>query len=202
MKRIVLLAIWSLFLFSSLSAQLYLGVKAGPNLSNLLTQGSNQFFDNELYQYKVGFQLGAFAQARFSDQFYIQPELLWINKGSSLLLTAPLNERENFALSYISLPVMAVFRIGPKFGATVGPELGYLVSRRLGGEKFVSLIDYRDLDLSFNGGAIFTFSEAYFLDLRFSFGLFGLEKFGVGPNSLQIRNASMQLSLGYMLSQD
>ncbi len=191
-----------LMAFSGLQAQLYLGVKGGPNLSSLLTNGDNQFFGNDLYQYKVGPQVGIFAQARFTDKFYVQPELLWINKGASVLVDASINQRQNLSLNYFSLPLMAVFEIGPSLGVMVGPELGYLASRRFGGEPVVSLITYRSWDLSLNAGAMMDLSEVLFLDLRFSFGLFGLEKFSTANNPLQSRNSSMQLSLGYMLSQD
>ena len=189
---------------SSIHAQLYLGVKAGPNLSNLLIGSDQQIFANDFYQYKPSFQAGIIAQARFSEGFYIQPELLWIVKGSSVLTNAAINERENFNLSYLSLPLMAIFRVGDKLGITFGPELAYLVSSKIGDQNLGNLLNFKDLDLGLNAGAMFDLSEAFFIDLRFSFGAFNIERFGLAgaSGSTATRNASMQVSLGYMLSQD
>lgn len=195
-----------LFWFCTLAtyAQLYLGVKGGPNLSNLLIGSDQQVFANDFYQYKVGYQVGIIAQARFSEGFYIQPELLWVVKGSSVLTNAAINERENFNLSYISLPLIAVFRVGESLGITFGPELAYLASSRIGDQNLGNLLTFKDFDLSLDAGALLDLSNALFIDVRFSFGVFNIERFGLAgaSGSTATRNASMQVSLGYMLSQD
>jgi len=204
MKKLLLTLVGVLILCLPTQAQLFLGVKAGPNLSNLLVNGDQGVFAGDFYQYKLGFQAGIYGQARFTDEFYIQPEVLWMSKGSFVLTNAAVNERENFTLSYLSLPLMGIVMVSPELGIVFGPEVSYLLSSSIGDQDLKAILNFKDWDLSLNGGAMLFLSEVLLLDLRFSFGVFNIENFALsgGAGAFTTRNASLQLSLGYMLSQE
>lgn len=101
------------------------GIKAGVNISSLSDDG----FDDT--KSKVGFSGGLFMNAPLSEQFSIQPEVLYSQMGAKIegkfANTAYSTTR---SLDYITVPVMFQFRATPAFYIEAGPEFGFLVSAK------------------------------------------------------------------------
>jgi len=101
------------------------GIKAGVNISSLSDDG----FDDT--KSKAGFSGGLFMNAPLSEQFSIQPEVLYSQMGAKIegkfANTAYSTTR---SLDYITVPVMFQFRATPAFYIEAGPEFGFLVSAK------------------------------------------------------------------------
>jgi len=208
MKHIVLIFCLSMA-FLSAQAQIYPGIKVGGNLSNLTFYGpSAPVFPDNYYQVKPGLQAGIFAQMRFEPYFYLQPELIWISKGSQVLEDFVSTNRTNFNLNYLSLPLLAIYKPSDNLGLEFGPEFSYLLSTRVNNQNLQEFLDFQDVDVSLTAGILYEFEKMLFIDFRFSFGLFNVEQFAFTDNSgnpidtQRTRNTSFQISLGYNLAYD
>ncbi len=99
-----------------------IGIKTGLNFSTLNVSG----VINE--RTRTGLNLGIFFKQQITDQFAVQPELLFSAKGSELRF----NER-NFLgtakvnLNYLDLPVLLVYNPTSFFNVHLGPYLGVLL---------------------------------------------------------------------------
>lgn len=101
------------------------GIKAGVNVSSISDDG----FDDT--KSKVGFNGGLFLNAPLSEQFSIQPEVLYSQLGAKTDYTFAGTTFENeLKLDYITVPVMFQFRATPSFYLEAGPEFGFLVSAK------------------------------------------------------------------------
>lgn len=96
------------------------GIKGGANLSSLYVNEDD--LDENM---KLGFQLGFFAKAGISENFAIQPELLYSQKGAQLTYNGLFDGKASFNLHYVEVPVLAVINFG-KFNVHVGPYASYL----------------------------------------------------------------------------
>ncbi len=193
----------------SLQAQIYPGIKVGGNLSNLTFYGVNtQVFPDNYYQVKPGLQAGIYAQMRFTPYFYLQPELMWISKGSQVLEDFVSPNRTNFNLNYLSLPILAIYKPSDNLGIEFGPEFAYLLSSNVNNQNLKDILNFQDFDVALNAGILYEFEKMLFVDFRFSFGLFNVEQFAFTDNSgnpietQRTRNTSFQISLGYHLAYD
>lgn len=132
MKRIVLLVIAVVFVFSITNAQdnrstLRFGPKAGLNLANVYdTEGEE--FDAEA---KIGFVAGAFAAIPIGKFLGFHPELLYSQKGfqasGSVLGSAYTFTR---TLNYIDIPLLIAVKPTPGFTILAGPQYSYLMSKK------------------------------------------------------------------------
>lgn len=119
------------FAFAQTSPQF--GLKAGINVSSISKDG----YDDA--KSKVGFAGGAFVNIPVSEQFSVQPEVLYSQLGSKLTKSASTTILGNtytakstakMNLDYITVPVMLQFRATPQFYLEAGPEFGFLVSAK------------------------------------------------------------------------
>src|SRR5690606_41552509 len=89
MKKMFLAAAIAVLGLSQSDAQVNFGVKAGPQLSNLV---GNDDVDAST---KFGFHAGAYANIRISEQFAFQPELMYSMQGAESEATY-----EEFVITY------------------------------------------------------------------------------------------------------
>ena len=102
------------------------GVKGGLNVSNLYIDDVSD--ENA----RFGFNLGVYGQILSSDAFAIQPELLFSTKGSKIEYGGSLfDQTVKYNLSYLDLPVLAVFKLGESAEIHVGPYVGYLLGANI-----------------------------------------------------------------------
>lgn len=156
------------FAFAQTSPQF--GIKAGLNVSSISDDGY------EDAKSKAGFYGGLFMNAPLSEQFSIQPEVLYSQYGAKVNSTytatagnasTTTKSSNSLNLDYITVPVMFQFHATPAFYIEAGPEFGFLVSAKTKGDTTTTTtigsatttnsssgtVDVKDYTSSFNMGA-------------------------------------------------
>src|SRR5690606_36264608 len=102
------------------------GIKGGLNLSNLI---SDNVTDNKI---REGFHVGVYGQLFSSPAFTIQPEVNFSTKGNESHFNEGIIDQEvQWNLSYIDIPILAVFKLGRAAEIHVGPYWSYLVGANI-----------------------------------------------------------------------
>jgi long-subunit fatty acid transport protein len=200
MKNIILAAV-AVFGFTFANAQeVKFGVKGGINLSSFTG-------DVEDPSSKVGFQAGGFAEIKLTDEFSIQPELLYSLQGAKRDESGfGYFSKSTLNLSYLNIPVMVKYYVIEKFSFEAGPQIGFLLSAKEDiegnayGESTSEKVDVKDelksMDFGVNFGAGYDFTENISAGIRYNFGLSNIADFGDGDNR-KIKNSVFSLSIGY-----
>lgn len=149
------------------------GIKGGLNLSNLIVDDVND------RNGRVGFHVGVYGQIFSSNAFAIQPEVNFSTKGNRVVTTAGVIDQETkINLSYIDIPILAVFKLGRAAEIHAGAYWAYLVGANLDRDGDLSS-DFRkidrdnfdDWDYGLVGGLGFNLGEGAQLGARYSYGL-------------------------------
>jgi hypothetical protein len=161
---------------SEVFAQMRAGVKGGLNVSNLYVDE----VDDE--NARFGFNLGFYGQILSSDVFAIQPELLFSTKGSKIEYGGNLlDQTVKYNLSYLDLPVLAVFKLGESAEIHVGPYVSYLLAANIShdgdlgsGTDDVDRDHLKSFDYGLSGGFGLNFGSVQ-VGARYNYGLAKLE---------------------------
>ena len=114
------LIIIGLLITASVCAQNYdAGIKGGLNLTGL----SGDMEDTNL---KTAFHLGIFGQLMLSDNYTLQPELIYSGQGSNLK-----DSDYSFSLRYLNIPVIGKFYVTDQVNFQIGPQIGFLLGPEL-----------------------------------------------------------------------
>jgi hypothetical protein len=152
------------------------GVKGGLNVSNLYVDD----VDDE--NARFGVNLGLFAQILSSDVFAIQPELLFSTKGSKIEYGGSFfDQTVKYNLSYLDLPVLAVFKLGEDAEIHVGPYIGYLLAANIShdgdigsGTDDIDRDHLKSFDYGLSGGFGLNFGNVQ-VGARYNYGLAKIE---------------------------
>jgi OmpA-OmpF porin, OOP family len=120
--RSLLSVLVSLFLFSSVSAQMRLEAMGGIQSTNFIQKNSIPGFDTivgKYYSPKTGFELGFLAEIPLGQNFYLQPGVLFSTKGnqfeiikdSSVFHYDTIYDQHTLKLSYVEMPVYLTWKI-------------------------------------------------------------------------------------------
>lgn len=190
MKRIILAAIAVMAFGFTNAQQTRFGVKGGLNISTVV--GGDVDDTKSL----VGFHVGGFAEIKVFDKFFIQPELLYSAQGTKV--DGPLGGDADLKLNYLNIPVLAKYYIVDKFSVEAGPQLGILLSAKAEGQD---IKDYtRSVDLGFNIGAGYNFTDNLSVGLRYTIGLSPLTDKDIDNSDDyydSAKNSNFALSLAY-----
>jgi len=187
----------------SLNAQkkFYFGLKGGLNLSTLNPENVN----NE--SLKTGLMAGAFFKIRPVKAIGIQPEFLWVNKGSEITWDGPNQPGGSFALNmdYVDVPIFAVIHFSEKFDIHFGPQMSYLINFSVmnledSGYDFEGEIrprDFKAYDFAGVAGAELTLNKIQ-IGARYNAGLIDLQKSSTASDVVlnKPKNSATQLYLG------
>jgi len=195
MKKITTLIFVSLISWS-LNAQSLLpikyGIKVGANIASIsATQndGSSPIEEPGL----IGVSGGFYMQIPINNKLYINPELVYTQKGSSFIYdytyNYPVNQRDeyvvtsNLNLSYVELNAIISYKASDKISLNIGPSISYLVqvdstfTEKLKSESAsalslppTSLYESESLDVGLNVGFSYYITENFILDGRFNTG--------------------------------
>jgi hypothetical protein len=183
------------FLFGFVNAQdrkdMSFGVKGGLNISSITNAEEDGVNSKSL----VGFHIGFFGEFMISDQFAIQPELLYSTQGVKLEFDG---EEGDLKVDYINVPVMAKYYLADAFSLELGPQIGFLVSSKVesGGLSEDVKDETKPIDVSLGFGANYNFAEKFMLGARYNLGLTRLQE-ELFPGELESKNSVFQISLGY-----
>ena len=161
---------------SEVFGQARAGVKGGLNVSNLYVDDVND--ENARY----GFNLGFYGQILSSDVFAIQPELLFSTKGSKIEYGGNFFDQDvKYNLSYLDLPVLAVFKLGESAEVHVGPYVSYLLAANIShdgdlgnGTDEIDRDHLKTFDYGLSGGFGLNFGSIQ-VGARYNYGLAKLE---------------------------
>ena len=202
MKKLILSL--TLMLFSATAfAQASFGLKAGGMLSTRVTNS----LDHNLDIAKLSYVGGAFYSFPISEQFGLQVELLYANKGlqgagGGLVVLV----RED--LHYLNLPVMLQYKLRERLTLELGPEIGYLIGQKqtfnFGTQPPSPFM--KNLDMAINLGVGYEPVNRVLLNLRYNFGIFDIDRPfhevfpGNPPQEDRHRaNRTLQLTVGYRI---
>lgn len=204
MKKVFLVAALAVLGMSQTDAQVKFGVKAGPQITNLI--GDDVSDDKEA---KVGVNVGGYANIRFSEQLAFQPELLFSLQGNkqtekeeALGTTTTWESKNN--LSYINVPLMLKwyayeglnFEFGPQVGFNVGAknETTMKISNNDGTittESDRDIENIETVDFGLNIGAGYELPMGLNFGLRYTHGLTNIVK------DVDAKNSVIALGIGY-----
>jgi hypothetical protein len=176
------------------------GVKAGLSYANI--------HGHDVYEQRsrMGFSAGAFLTFGLGSFFAVQPEVLFITKGSKYSNGSGADAyRETLGLDYIEVPVLIKFFL-PAAGSFrlhlfAGPSLGFKLRARVkatfGGETEVETLDNvknRDFGLAAGVGLEHPLGRGRLtLDVRYTAGMSSMSK---GTDD-DIKNGALGLFAGY-----
>lgn len=166
----------STFSFNNAQAQYArAGIKGGLNLSNLYI---DQAEDDKA---RVGWHAGVYGQLFASEAFAIQPEVNFSTKGTGVTRIDATSARyeSKFNLSYIDIPVLAVFKLGNVAEIHAGAYWAYLLRAEIRNNRgnpdneFTTQDrdNFDDWDYGLVGGIGFNLGEAAQLGVRYNYGL-------------------------------
>ena len=112
------------------------GIIAGLNLTSLYTSDA-------VSNLNAGFNAGGFIRLPITNFFAIEPELYVSTKGSSMSYNSLLiNGTANFNLTYIEMPVVAIFNMTNLVNLQVGPYVSYLIDGKVKNVANVTLFNF------------------------------------------------------------
>jgi len=191
MKKIILAAIAVMAFGLTNAQQTRFGIKGGLNLSTVVGG------DVENAKTLVGFHVGGFAEIHVVEKFFIQPELLFSAQGAKA--EVDFGNDANVKLNYLNIPVLAKYYIvDKKFSVEAGPQLGVLLSAKVEDEDIKDFT--RSVDLGFNIGAGYSFTDNLSVGLRYTIGLSPLSDKDIDDSDdyfNSAKNSNLALSLAY-----
>jgi len=194
MKKIILSAVGIFIIIFAVNAQagFRLGIKGGANLTKI----SGQSFDQN---FKLGYQLGGFAEIDFAKEIGIQPEVLFneaYGRTASNLnaISTNLDGSQDIKLNYLSIPVLLRINAGSLVTFLVGPQYSILINKhnttlRNGSDAFKSG------DFAMVGGLQLNLSALRIYG-RYNIGLSNINDLG---NQDKWTNQQLQLGVGLKL---
>jgi len=215
-------AIFGLFFFQQMQAQVAIGVKVGANLADANIKGISSSIIGEP-NILPGFTAGVMAEIPMLNGFAFRPELNFIQKGFSVKrelnvdifgFDLPLGGKANTRVNAIEMPLLIQYNIGnEKAGlyAIIGPNVSYGLNAHV--RPIASfIIDYNlpriDIDLDRDlyrrweisgtagvGGSFKAGDGKIFGDVRYTMGFSNLLDNPIVD--VRIKNQAVNLSMGY-----
>lgn len=137
MKKVLILFLFVIASTVAVHAQTFAGIKAGLNLSNMFIEEVN---DENL---KAGFNAGIFLRTDLTESVFLQPELNFTTKGSSVDYNYILGQGvTNYNFNYVEIPVLIGVRLGTFFRMQAGPYGGFLVSGNVVNDADDDVLDF------------------------------------------------------------
>ena len=192
MKKIASILVLVFFTIASNAQSLIpikYGIKAGLNISNINSTASVGVKNIETSS-KIGIAGGFYMEIALNDQWYINPELLFSQKGASFTYNythdSNVNKRDEhettneLILSYVELNPTISFKASNKLSLNFGPSIAFLISddyTQIDSDETISndltpaKFDSESLDIALNLGLSYYFTEHFLVDARVNTGL-------------------------------
>src|SRR2546430_1916801 len=143
MKKFLFVPLALLFSSGLFAQKFQLGIKGGVNISNF----ANADFDHSSL---VGFHAGGILSFLLGNNFAIQPEVLFSTQGARVNSGV---SKEDYKVSYITIPVVAKYRFNGGFYLEAGPQVGFKTGENIPTGSNAAFNNFaKDLDLSIDGG--------------------------------------------------
>lgn len=168
MKKLLLVVI-ALFgiIYSSQAQEVRFGATAGY----LNARGSVEADDITVSASESGFYLGAVADFKVTENFNIQPELLYASAdGANALM----------------LPILGKFAISEKFNLQVGPQLVFSLED--------TPEDFSSVEFDIAGGIGYDIDDNFFIEARYTFQI---NNSYTGSEDIKLKGNYLTIGLGY-----
>lgn len=165
-----------------------IGIKGGVN-AYTIKGDENLNFDT-----KVSFHLGLLGHIHISQQFALQPELVYSGQGAQYTVAG---QDANINLGYVNVPLLFQYMFDNGFRLQAGPQLGFLVSAK--SEVNNNSTDVKDnfegIDLGLGIGASYINPTSNVgVDIRYNVGLSNINENG----STNYYNRGLQAGVFYL----
>lgn len=204
MKKMFLIAALAVLGMSQTDAQVKFGIKAGPQLSNLVGGDADA-------ESKFGINAGGYANIRISEAFAFQPEVLYSMQGAKQEYSQDFGlgtyrVEDKVKLSYINIPLMMKWYAYDGLNFEFGPQVGFNVSAKAEGERRLisgegdsqvmtsyesDLDDVETVDFGLNIGAGYELPNGLNFGIRYGLGLTEIVK------DSDVKNSVFSLGIGY-----
>ena len=187
------LTVFVLFFFAfSIQAQINLGLKAGLNVSDILSESDDAVFSNP-FDTKTGYHVGAFLEGPISNMLGLRAEALFVTKGADDRLSN--NELD---LNYLNVPLL--LKVNPLSFWSIhgGAEFGFKLS-----ESNPKAFEEHNVDIGWAFGTSIKLFQRLGVEVRYLLGTTDLEESTIytdlngDPIDVSFKNRSFQISLEY-----
>ena len=139
---LIIILLFTTISVNSQDSKIKFGIKSGINSSKYTPEnyvGNIRLAD---YQGKLGIYIGSFLNVKISEKLKFQPELLYFNQGTKIILEDITltdaqgnvigmgNIESKISESTISLPIILQYFVSNKFYFEGGIQLGYIINRK------------------------------------------------------------------------
>lgn len=195
MKKVLLSAVAIMAFGVAAQAQdIKFGAKAGINI---VTLGGDIDASSV-----TSFHVGALAEFKLTEQFSIQPELVYSLQGASTEESrsgATIEYTTKY--NYLNLPIMAKYYLMEGLSLHAGPQVGFLLSSKVEfegveGETEEDVEDVSSIDFGLAGGAEYELPIGIFFQARYYAGLSNTYN-GEGSDDYKATNNVFSVSVGY-----
>lgn len=183
MKKLFLTSFLALACVSAFSQSFSIGPKAGVNLSNYT--GGN--IDSEA---KFGYHVGGILNFGFGKVFSLQPEVLLSTQGAKVQNDG---RRDDFKITYITVPVMFKFKTNGGFFVEFGPQAGFRSSSDVPDQTINNFA--KNLDLAAAGGIGYQSPIGLGVGVRYIAGLTKVGDFSGSNIDPDFKNSVIQASI-------
>jgi hypothetical protein len=198
--KIFLILVCFVLCTSATFAQPIIAVKGGLNIADIAKGG-------EATKSLIGFHAGLAGRFVLSDHFYVQPELLFAQKGNDTKNTID-NLEIKFQYDYLSLPVLFGVNFGKGLSVQAGPAINYLltVHSKIGSQSNSGKGEIADFEFGLMAGLEYKFKR-FAMYARYEHGLTEYESYyltDINGQSLGLvkggANRVVQVGVGYDLT--
>ncbi len=186
MKKLALTLLFATIGTFTMAQSFSFGPKAGINISNYT--GGDFKTDS-----KVGYHFGGMLNFGIGNHFSIQPEVLFSTVGAKVEDKQNVTSKDNFKVSYVTVPVMLKLKTTGGFYVEAGPQVGFRTSTDLGNQTIDNFA--KNLDLSLGGGIGYQSNIGLGIGVRYIAGLTKVGNFSGSNIDPDFKNSVIQASL-------
>ena len=172
MKKVFIMGLCVIAMFSQANAQTKFSVQGGLNLMQMKASamGLSIEFDAD-----AALNLGVIADFKGTDNFNLRSGLLYNGNSSSLTFDG---EKTKTTVNYLSLPFLGRFKVSEGLYAIAGPQINFLMSakNRYDGETSDEKEAVKSSSFSGLFGAEYQLSDKFRLGINYTAGLSNIAK--------------------------
>lgn len=180
-------------------AQVSGGIKLGANFANQKVSAEGLDFSPDS---RTSLHGGVYLTLQLSDNFGIQPELLYNSVGHKMSMEFMGQSFESvMKANYLSLPILVRYNPVDIFNIHAGPQLGFLMSAKYesDGESEDAKESYKGLDLGLGIGAGVDLPMGIGLTARYVLGLANVAEAQEEGADGTMKNNTFQIAVSYKL---
>ena len=172
MKKVFIIGLCVIAMFSQANAQTKFSVQGGLNLMQMKASamGLSIEFDSD-----AALNLGVIADFKGTDNFNLRSGVLYNGNSSSLTFDG---EKTKTTVNYLSLPFLGRFKVSEGLYAIAGPQINFLMSakNRYDGETSDEKEAVKSSSFSGLFGAEYQLSDKFRLGINYTAGLSNIAK--------------------------